>query len=258
MIFIDSKNKNQILTFVPLIQDNYNEWHIVSLKFDTDTQEDAKELVEKFLESYGDVKGFCYLEGTTNAVSIMRLGEVESYSDVKNNIEKNIQDKRCKVLAKKVTPNGLKQIQLNLTSKKTGQKGSGLFEAREARENNVFLIADDDMFIRKSVCSLMKNTADTHEVDNGDQVLEKYKEVNPDIVVLDIHMPGKNGLDIVEELNELDSNAFVIISSSDAVKQNVLEAVKRGAIGFLAKPIQKEKLHEYLDQCITFTKEEDK
>ena len=79
-----------------------------------------------------------------------------------------------------------------------------------------------------------------------------YKEVNPDVVILDIHLPNQNGLDIIEKLNHLDSSAFIIISSSDSIKENVLKAIGLGAIGFLAKHIQKNKLFSLFNQCITF------
>lgn len=252
MIFIGKENKNQILTFVPLIKDNYNDWHIVSINLDAQSEEEAKELLSKFLNGYEGTKGFCYLENNKKAVSIMRLGEVESYTQVKDNVEKHLDNKKCRVLAKKMSANGLKQIQIDLSERGNAKSGNHLFEVREERVKNIVLVVDDDAFIRKSVCSLFSNDAETVEVDSGEKALEQYLRINPDVVILDIHMPGKNGLEIVHEICDQDSNAFIIVSSSDAVKENVLKAIEGGAVGFLAKPIQKEKMKRYLEKCITY------
>jgi len=108
------------------------------------------------------------------------------------------------------------------------------------------------MFIRRATKSLLSKFSTCYDLENGEGVLDTYKKINPDIVILDIHMPGKTGIQILEEINEIDSSAFVIISSSDAIKENVLNAMNKGAVGFLVKPLNKEKLMEYLKQCITF------
>lgn len=253
MIFIDKNNKNQILTYVPLIQDNYNEWHIVSINLDTDNEDESKELLSKFLESYKDTIGFCYLESQNKAVSIMKLGEVTSYSEVKNNVETSLDNKKCRVLAKKMSANGLKQVQIDLSSKGDSKGKIDLFKAREGRDKNVIMVVDDDMFVRKSVCSLLSGISETIEVPDGTKALSEYIRTNPDIVILDIHMPNKSGLDVINEISNEDSNAFIVVSSSDSIRENVLEAVQRGAVGFLAKPIKKEKIFNYIDQCISFT-----
>jgi CheY-like chemotaxis protein len=252
MIYIDKNNKNQILTFIPLIKDNYLFWHIVSINFDAKNKEEAESLIQNFLKAYEDVDGFCYLESEKKAVSIMKLGEVESYSDVKNNIEQNIDGKKCRVLAKEMSPNGLKQVQINLSSSLKKSSNDHLYRDREKRQQNVILVADDDMFIRKSLSSLLSEYAEVIEVDNGDKVVYAYLACNPDIVILDIHMPGKDGLSLISNICHEDSDAFIIMSSSDSVKDNILNARDRGAIGFLAKPPRKDKLMQYMDQCITF------
>ena len=251
MILLKKENRNQVLTFIPLIKDNYAEWHIINLKFQAATNDEAHEIVSKFIECYEDKKGFCYMEKNSSAMCVIRLGEVESYSSIQNDVEKKLDNKKCKVLAKKMSSNGLKNIQINLTESKNRSENKFL-SLREEREENVVLIADDDMFIRRATKSLLSKFSTCYDLENGEGVLDTYKKINPDIVILDIHMPGKTGIQILEEINEIDSSAFVIISSSDAIKENVLNAMNKGAVGFLVKPLNKEKLMEYLKQCITF------
>jgi len=251
MILIDNSNRNQVLSFLPLIKDNYNEWHVVNLKFDADNKTEAKEIVLKFIEGYSDSNGFVYLESNKNAISVIRLGVVESYSAIQETIEEKIDDKRCSVRAQKMTKNGLKQIQINLSDGKS--TNSKLFKMREERESPVIMVVDDDMFIRKTVSSYISQIAEVHEFPDATQALKAYSRINPDIVVLDIHLPDMSGLDVIKNLINEDSNAFILISSSDSTMENVQVAIDKGAAGFLAKPIQKERLLDYSEKCITFT-----
>jgi two-component system chemotaxis response regulator CheY len=64
-------------------------------------------------------------------------------------------------------------------------------------------------------------------------------------------MPNKTGLELVDEIMSIDSDAFVVILSSDSNRENVLASISKGAIGFLAKPIQKDKIEKIMNQCIT-------
>lgn len=251
MILLKKENRNQVLTFIPLIKDNYAEWHIINLKFEAKDKDEALSIVDNFVECYQDKNGFCYMEGLTAAMCVIRLGENTNYSEIQNDIENKLDDKRCRVLAKKMSANGLKQIQINL-SDSTSRRDNKLFQAREVREENVVLIIDDDMFIRKTLGKLLDKYATCQGLATCTGIIEEYNSVNPDIVILDIHMPDGNGIEILKEINDIDSNAFIVMSSSDSVKENVLSAMQNGALGFLAKPVEKEKLMKYLEQCITF------
>ncbi len=99
MILIDSKNTNKVLGFIPLVRASYSEWHIITLKFRTTNKEEAERLLYQFINVYEDTEGFCYLESNNKATSIIKLGKIQSYSEIQNNIEKNIDGQNCKVLA---------------------------------------------------------------------------------------------------------------------------------------------------------------
>lgn len=145
---------------------------------------------------------------------------------------------------------GLKQIQIDLTDRSDSNELS-LYEEREKRKENVLLICDDDMFVRKTLVKLVSSYGSVHEVDSGSKVCAAYLECNPDIILLDIHMPEKNGLSIVNEIIDMDTDAFIIMISADSSKENVLEAISCGSVGFLSKPVKANKLNEFRSQCIT-------
>ena len=64
-------------------------------------------------------------------------------------------------------------------------------------------------------------------------------------------MPDKTGLELIPDIIDIDSDAFIIILSADSNKDNVIAALEEGGAGFLTKPPAKAKVQEYLTQCIT-------
>ena len=103
------------------------------------------------------------------------------------------------------------------------------------------LIIDDSSFMRMLMKKVLKNEPiELYEASNGEQAMALYKKQKPDLVTLDITMPGENGLDLLVLLKEYDPHAKVIMCSSMIYKENVQEAMEKGAIGFLVKPFRDE------------------
>jgi two-component system chemotaxis response regulator CheY len=123
--------------------------------------------------------------------------------------------------------------------------------ARKNRAENIVMVADDDMFMRSLVHKNFKDRAQIIEHGDAGTIVESYLEMLPDILFLDIHLPGGSGVEILSELTSFDDTAHVIIISSDSVKDNVLEARKLGAKGFVAKPFTPEKLDACYEKCPT-------
>lgn len=133
-----------------------------------------------------------------------------------------------------------------------GERGVKLprIEDRQARDENVILIVEDDPMMRKMAAKAIDECpSQVEECADGVTALEQYYEKNPDIVFLDIHLPGKIGHGVLKDILSLDPNAFVVMLSGDSAKEQVLGAVKMGAKGFVAKPFTKDKLLEYVLQC---------
>lgn len=107
------------------------------------------------------------------------------------------------------------------------------------------------MFIRFLVKKWLGGEAKIVECANGKDVVELYKSAKPNIVFLDIHLPGKSGKDALRELMRLDPTAFVIMLSADSNKDNVLYSIKTGAKAFITKPFTRETLFKYFNMCPT-------
>jgi len=104
------------------------------------------------------------------------------------------------------------------------------------------LIVDDAAFMRIQIKSMLgKNGYDVvGEAENGMQALEKYKELQPDVVTMDITMPEMNGLDALRELVKIDAQAKVVMVSAMGQEAMVRDAILSGAKGFIVKPFKED------------------
>jgi len=123
---------------------------------------------------------------------------------------------------------------------------------------NRVLVADDNTFIRFLVKKWLESDAQVMEISHGKDVLDAFKQHTPDVVFLDIHLPGRNGKDILKDILAFNPNAYVVMLSADSMKENVLFAADNGAKAFITKPFTRETLHRYFTMCptLTFLKED--
>ena len=128
---------------------------------------------------------------------------------------------------------------------------SDLLEQRKNRAENRILIADDDMFMRSVIKRTLNGIGEMIEDERGDQVLKLYQDQLPDVVLLDIHMPGKQGFDLLKEILAFDPTAYIVMISSDATKENVMRSINEGAKGFIGKPFNRDVLKKYVQFCET-------
>lgn len=107
------------------------------------------------------------------------------------------------------------------------------------------LVTDDAMFMRTILKNILVSSGhEVYEACNGLDLLNKYPEVKPDVVTLDITMPEMDGLQAVKELKKLYPEAKVIMCSAMGQQPLVLEAMKGGANDFLVKPFEKGRVLE--------------
>jgi two-component system, NarL family, invasion response regulator UvrY len=100
------------------------------------------------------------------------------------------------------------------------------------------LIADDHAIVREGLKQILAETGDmvvAGEATNGQEVLDKVMENNYDVVLLDISMPGRNGLDILKQLKVEKPGLSVLILSMYAEEQYAMRALRAGAAGYMTK-----------------------
>ena len=108
------------------------------------------------------------------------------------------------------------------------------------------LIVDDERLARKELMSLLEGYKDIQvvgEATDAEDALEKITKIDPDLIFLDIQMPGKSGFDLLEDLDKSPKVIFTTAYDEFAIK-----AFEFNALDYLLKPIQKERLGEAINK----------
>ena len=110
------------------------------------------------------------------------------------------------------------------------------------------LVCDDAAFMRMTLIKILKEAGHVTvgEAANGIEAFEKYKEFKPDIVLMDITMPDRDGLEATHDITTYDPNATVIMVSAMGQQEKVFAAIANGAKDFIVKPFDPDKIV----QCI--------
>jgi len=113
------------------------------------------------------------------------------------------------------------------------------------------LIVDDAAFMRMMIRDILsKDGYVIHEATNGSEAVEKYREVRPDLVTMDITMPDVDGIEALKQIRELDSDATVLMVSAMGQQKLILEALEAGAADFIVKPFQPTKVLEVVHKAL--------
>jgi len=114
------------------------------------------------------------------------------------------------------------------------------------------LIVDDEAHLRTYLKLILKQIGFTnfHEAVNGQEAIDTYKLHGPDIVLLDVNMPVKEGMEALKEIIEFDEEAIVVMTTSVVSRQAVETSVELGASHYIRKDMKKEEVAEVLEALI--------
>ncbi len=106
------------------------------------------------------------------------------------------------------------------------------------------LLVDDAAFMRMmEKDTLLKNGySDIYEASDGADAVEKYDEIHPDLVIMDITMPNMDGLEALKTIRAKDANAVIVMCSAMGQEAMVIDALKSGAKDFIVKPFKPDRL----------------
>ncbi|MED4401520.1 response regulator [Metabacillus fastidiosus] len=115
------------------------------------------------------------------------------------------------------------------------------------------LIVDDAAFMRMMIKDILtKNGYDVvGEAADGAQAVEKYKELQPDLVTMDITMPEMDGIAALKAIKEINPNARVIMCSAMGQQAMVIDAIQAGAKDFIVKPFQADRVLEAVGKTLS-------
>lgn len=112
------------------------------------------------------------------------------------------------------------------------------------------LIVDDAAFMRIKLKDILEknNYEVAGEAENGLEAIEKYKELSPDIVTMDITMPEMDGVEALKVIREHDPSAKILMCSAMGQQSMVMDAIRAGAVDFIVKPFDTERVIHALDK----------
>lgn len=114
------------------------------------------------------------------------------------------------------------------------------------------LVCDDAAFMRMMIKDILtKNGYNVAgEAENGAKAVEKYNELKPDLVLMDITMPEMDGIAALKEIKKIDAGAKVIMCSAMGQQAMVIESIQAGAKDFIVKPFQAERVLEAVKKVV--------
>jgi two-component system, chemotaxis family, chemotaxis protein CheY len=114
------------------------------------------------------------------------------------------------------------------------------------------LIVDDSLLMRRMVKDTLVSDGweVVGEASNGHEAVEKYQQLRPDAVTLDIVMPDTDGMEALQTILRIDPEAKVVVVSALNQTKLISEAIRSGAQDFIAKPFLPEQLQQTLRMCL--------
>ncbi|MBM7650146.1 two-component system chemotaxis response regulator CheY [Bacillus ectoiniformans] len=114
------------------------------------------------------------------------------------------------------------------------------------------LVVDDAKFMRMTLSDMLGNLK--HEVvgeaENGEEAVERYRQLKPDVVTMDITMPGMNGIEASSKILSEFPDAKIIVCSAMGQQKMVMEAIEAGAKDFVVKPFDEARVDEALRRLL--------
>ncbi|MFY9174728.1 MAG: response regulator [Peptococcia bacterium] len=119
--------------------------------------------------------------------------------------------------------------------------------------SSTVLIVDDAAFMRMMLKDILsKNGFEVvGEAENGAIGVEKYKELKPDLITMDITMPEMDGITAVKEIMKIDKTARIVMCSAMGQQAMVIDAIQAGAKDFIVKPFQPERVLEAVQKALS-------
>jgi two-component system chemotaxis response regulator CheY len=118
---------------------------------------------------------------------------------------------------------------------------------------NKVLVVDDAAFMRMMIKDILRKGGYEviGEAEDGARAIERYKELKPDLVTMDITMPDMDGITAVKEIRKIDPNAMIIMCSAMGQQAMVIDAIQAGARDFVVKPFQPERVIEAVRKVLS-------
>jgi len=118
--------------------------------------------------------------------------------------------------------------------------------------SNTVLVCDDAIFMRTMISDILSQAGFeiVGEAESGLQAVQKYRELKPDLVTMDIVMPDMGGIEAVRKICKQDPDAKILMCSAMGQQALVVEAIQAGAKDFVVKPFQPSRVLEAVQRVL--------
>ncbi len=116
------------------------------------------------------------------------------------------------------------------------------------------LIVDDDKSIRYSLKRMLEGSFAILTAQNGEEALQRVRENSPDLILMDIKMPGQSGMEVLKEIKRIDPKTLVIMMTAYGTTETAIEAMKYGAFDYIIKPFPIPQMKELVEKAISLRK----
>lgn len=234
---------------LPDIRSSIQDWQIITVALTENCILPYDEMMAKLVDMYNGYQGFIYHLGYFRVVAFVKAGRIRNYATARKALQVRLPQDDCMVNMWAASEQLLEGLRADFLQ--PDESYADDFQVCHLRDRPVVMVADDDKMIARMMAKIIGDRADIVCVENGKEVIGMYNEHIPDLIFLDIHMPGANGLTNLERLMALNPFASVVILSADSVEAKVLGALERGAQSFVGKPLQRDRVLALLKLCPT-------
>jgi two-component system, chemotaxis family, chemotaxis protein CheY len=114
------------------------------------------------------------------------------------------------------------------------------------------LIVDDAAFMRMMIKNILVEAGYeiVGEAENGHDALDKFKDLRPDLITMDITMPEMDGIEAVKKILEIERSANIVMCSAMGQQAMVIDAIQAGAKDFVVKPFKPDRVLEAIDKVL--------
>ncbi len=122
----------------------------------------------------------------------------------------------------------------------------------ETEKKSTVLLVDDDSIMRSVLRIILKSEGylNINEASNGADAIAQCLRLKPDLVLLDINMPKMTGLQALDGILQASPTSLVLMVSAQSSEDKVTEALKKGAVGFVVKPITAANVLAKIESCL--------
>lgn len=115
------------------------------------------------------------------------------------------------------------------------------------------LLVDDAAFMRMMLKDTLSKNGYTNiiEAADGEIACNMYEEEKPDLIIMDITMPNKTGIDALRDIKAMDPDSKIIMCSAMGQESMVVEAIKLGALDFIVKPFKPERILQIVNKILS-------